>query len=229
MQKRSGIKVLGAAFALSVLIGPTQALARVSPSVLSAKRNLSPVADDNGLRQADALRQQGDAAYNSGRFDDAEKIYSQALKLRQTALGSDAKSGGILVRLLDDVYQAQSRYLEADAVYRKALTVFEGKSIREFTITTLNLTATYMQQCRLSEAADVASGAVNNIERSDRDWVTTSTFDLIKADPALGRAEALGRAMLAYLNDAATLENAYPAFWGPFEIVGESSVRIPRR
>jgi hypothetical protein len=27
--------------------------------------------------------------------------------------------------------------------------------------------------------------------------------------------------MLAYLNDASDRNAAYPAFWGPFEIVGE--------
>ena len=31
--------------------------------------------------------------------------------------------------------------------------------------------------------------------------LTTSTFDIIKSDPKLGRAEALRRAMLAYMND----------------------------
>ena len=41
-----------------------------------------------------------------------------------------------------------------------------------------------------------------------RSVTTTSTSDIMKTDPKAGRADALRRAMLAYMN-------AYPAFWGP--------------
>ena len=52
--------------------------------------------------------------------------------------------------------------------------------------------------------------------------LTTSTFDILKADPKLGRAEALRRAMLAYLNDTSQPRNAYPAIWGPFSIMAKA-------
>ena len=51
--------------------------------------------------------------------------------------------------------------------------------------------------------------------------IATSTFANLNADAKLGRAEAMRRAMVAYLSDEAKPEQAYPGYWGAFAIVGE--------
>jgi len=55
--------------------------------------------------------------------------------------------------------------------------------------------------------------------------LTTSTFDLLKNEPNLGRAEALRRAMLTYVDDTSSPRNAYPAMWGAFALIGEGAIR----
>jgi CHAT domain-containing protein len=63
------------------------------------------------------------------------------------------------------------------------------------------------------------------VESASATRLTTATFDILRSDPKAGRAGALQRAMLAYLDDLAAPTNAYPAFWGPFVVIGEGSAR----
>jgi CHAT domain-containing protein len=55
--------------------------------------------------------------------------------------------------------------------------------------------------------------------------LTISTFDFLIKDPTIGRAEALRRAMLAYLGDTSDDNNANPAYWGPFSVIGEGTAK----
>jgi CHAT domain-containing protein len=50
--------------------------------------------------------------------------------------------------------------------------------------------------------------------------LTTKAFAELKADPNIGRAEALRRSMVELMQHGAP-EDAHPAAWGPFVVVGE--------
>lgn len=63
------------------------------------------------------------------------------------------------------------------------------------------------------------------VESNAATRLTTATFDILTANPELGRAEALRRAMLAYLDAASDPRETDPAIWGPFSIVGEGARR----
>jgi CHAT domain-containing protein len=49
-------------------------------------------------------------------------------------------------------------------------------------------------------------------------WLTTGTFAALAKDPAIGRAEAFRRTMLAMIDAGLP-----PSMWAPFVIVGEGA------
>jgi CHAT domain-containing protein len=51
--------------------------------------------------------------------------------------------------------------------------------------------------------------------------LTTGTFAELAKDPAIGRAEALRRSMMAMLDPANPPEFAHPSAWAPFVLAGE--------
>lgn len=61
------------------------------------------------------------------------------------------------------------------------------------------------------------------VESNAATELTTSTFKIMTENPGIGRAEALRRAMLAYLDDKTPGHSADPAYWGPFSIIGEGA------
>ena len=63
------------------------------------------------------------------------------------------------------------------------------------------------------------------VESNAATRLSIATFEALSKDPTIGRAEALRRAMLAYLADPSSDDNANPAYWGPFSVVGEGAMK----
>jgi tetratricopeptide (TPR) repeat protein/CHAT domain-containing protein len=61
------------------------------------------------------------------------------------------------------------------------------------------------------------------VDSSAATSLTTTTFEILEDNPKLGHAEALRRAMLAYMNDTSVPRRAYPAIWAPFVVIGEGA------
>jgi CHAT domain-containing protein len=53
--------------------------------------------------------------------------------------------------------------------------------------------------------------------------LTTRAFAELQQDPRAGRAEAMQHAMIALMSDHSQEDNAHPAVWAPFVVVGEPS------
>jgi CHAT domain-containing protein len=51
----------------------------------------------------------------------------------------------------------------------------------------------------------------------------SKAFDELRANPKIGRAEALRRSMLSLINESGGY--AHPAKWAPFVVVGEGAAR----
>ncbi len=58
--------------------------------------------------------------------------------------------------------------------------------------------------------------------------LTTGTLGELAESPAIGRAEALRRAMMKLMVDDEKPYFAHPMFWAPFVVVGEGGVAAAR-
>ena len=54
--------------------------------------------------------------------------------------------------------------------------------------------------------------------------LTTRAFAELERNPKVGRAEALQHAMIALMDDRSQDDNAHPAVWAPFVVVGEGAI-----
>jgi hypothetical protein len=144
---------------------------------------------------APSLAQKGETAALGARTNELSRAgkYSEALSLAQAQLESLEKKYGSFHRDVAGALTAQLK-LNADWVVLSACNTIAGDKPGAEALSGLARSFSYAG----ARALLISHWAVDS-EAATR--LTTSTFDRLKADRNLGRAEALRQAMLAYLGD----------------------------
>ena len=115
------------------------------------------------------------------------------------------------------------KYSEAIPVAQRLLADMEtahGPVHRDVAASLNNLALLYGDQGRDADAEPLYKRALTILEKVTR--LAIATVERLNSDPTIGRAEALPQALTGYLGDSSSPKNAYPAFWGPFALIGEA-------
>ena len=90
-----------------------------------------------------------------GKYEEAEELYRQALKIDEKTIGKDHPEYAIQLNNLAGVVKARGRYEEAEELYRQALKISEktiGKDHPDYAMRLNNLASVIKDQGRYEEA-----------------------------------------------------------------------------
>jgi tetratricopeptide (TPR) repeat protein len=107
------------------------------------------------LREADRLISEGDRHFNTTAFSDAHPFYSEALALRQAALGEQHESVAVALNRLANVYYQQKNDRAAGELFERALAIREAvlsPDASDLRLSVNNLANAYRNQGRFAEA-----------------------------------------------------------------------------
>jgi serine/threonine protein kinase len=81
--------------------------------------------------QAIPLTRLGDICAKTGRFDEAEAFYQDAIELFRARNQSESVDYALAASRLGDVYRQRGRYLDAESAYRKALEQWQNMTVTQ--------------------------------------------------------------------------------------------------
>jgi tetratricopeptide (TPR) repeat protein len=103
----------------------------------AAIKSLSGTANNNF---GTALTMEAEANWHLGRYREAESIYTQALPIKEQALGASHPSVARMLGNLGLIYLDEARYRDAEGVFRRSLAVFEHAPGEEADVATPSTT-----------------------------------------------------------------------------------------
>ena len=80
------------------------------------------------VQRAEYLNLQGRALYDAGDYRDAEGPWTQALALREQALGPEHPDVAQSLNNLAELYRTQGRYAKAEPLYERSLAIMDEKA-----------------------------------------------------------------------------------------------------
>ena len=150
-----------------------QALGEDHPNTVALRTNLAALrqAGEQRNRQqhaqaVEALNEQALAHHGRGEFAQAAVLYQSALPKVQAMFGDDSAEAGRVIVSLADTHAERKQYPEAEALYQRAVTLYEGREDQAMALAAaLNAwAAVHYAQRQYGEAAPLFHRALEILE-----------------------------------------------------------------
>ncbi len=144
---------------------------------------------------------------DQGRDAEAEPLYKRAIAIMEKVRGIDSAEVAPELNNLAALYQRRERYADAEPLFECAPAIRENSLPHDhpdIARSLNNLSTLYQSEGRNADAPPIAARMIGS-----------------------GAVQAAA-SDVADLNDASSPKNAYPAFWGPFALIGEGAAPDPR-
>ncbi|MFO0730910.1 MAG: tetratricopeptide repeat protein [Nitrospiraceae bacterium] len=124
--------------------------------------------DPGGKRLAETLGQLGEVNRDLGRFAEAEKVFQQALAIREKVYGPDHAETAASLTDLGELYRMQGLFTQSEALHQRAREIREkvfGADSSKVAESLNNIAVVYQEQRRYADAEPILQRALTILEK----------------------------------------------------------------